>query len=92
MLAEIYSLNLNIARFAPYSGSAWFPLPKFLQTKKAIVNVQIDDDGCFEYAIASALHLIQHENHSTRPENYIQYFKQDGLNDIEYLVNSVNIP
>ena len=39
VLAEIYSLNLNAVRFAPLSGSAWTPLPKFLQNKKAIVNV-----------------------------------------------------
>ena len=39
VLAEIYSLNLNVVRFAPFSGSAWSPLPKFLQNKKEIVNV-----------------------------------------------------
>ena len=29
VLAESYSLNLNAVRFAPLSGSAWTPLPKF---------------------------------------------------------------
>ena len=47
---------------------------------------------CFEYAIASALHPIQPGNHPTQPEKYIQYFEQDGLNDIEYPVNPVDIP
>ena len=92
MLAEIYSLNLNVVRFAPFSGSAWSPLPKFLQNKKAIVNVQNEDDQCFAYAIASALHPIQHGNHPTRPENYVQYFEEEGLLDIEYPVNPVDIP
>ena len=43
VLAEIYSLNLNVVRFAPFSGSAWSAIPKFLQNNKAIVNVQNDD-------------------------------------------------
>ena len=47
VLAEIYSLNINVVRFAPFSGSAYSPLPKFLQNKKAIVNVQNEDDQCF---------------------------------------------
>ena len=33
VIAEIYFLNLNTVRFAPLSGSAWTPLPKFLQNK-----------------------------------------------------------
>ena len=58
VLAEIYSLNLNAVRFAPLSGSAWTPLPKSLQNKKAIVNVQNEDNRCFGFALASALHPI----------------------------------
>ena len=65
VLAEIYSLNLNVVRFAPFSGSAYTPLPKFLQNKKAIVNVQNEDEQCFGYAIASALHPA--DIHSDRP-------------------------
>ena len=92
VLAEIYSLNLNVARVAPFSGSAYTPLPTFLQNKKAIVNVHNDDNQCFGYAIASALHPIHHTEHPTRPENYLQYFEEHRLNDIEYPVNPVDIP
>ena len=90
VLAEIYLLNLR--KFTPISSSAWSPLPKFLQNKKAIVNVKNEDDRCFGYAIASALHTIKHGNHLTRPENYVQYFEEEGLLDIEYPVNPVDIP
>ena len=33
ILAEIYSLNMNIVRFNPLDGSTWSPLPKFLANK-----------------------------------------------------------
>ena len=39
-----------------------------------------------------ALHPIQHKNHPTRPENYLQYVEEHRLNDIEYPVNPVDIP
>ena len=90
VLAEIYSLNLNAVRFAPLSGAAWTPLPKFLQNKKAIVNVQNEDERCFGYAIASALHPV--ENNSGRPNSYSKLFEKEGLNDIEYPVNLVDMP
>ena len=65
VLAKIYLLNLNVARIAPFSGSAYTPFPKFLQNKKAIVNVQNNDNRCLGYVIAFALHSIQHFHHPT---------------------------
>ena len=44
VLAEIYSLNLNVFRFAPLSGSAYSRLSKFLLSKKALVKAQNEDD------------------------------------------------
>ena len=72
VLAEIYSLNHNVARFAPLSGSAWSPLPKFLQSKKAVLNIQNEDDRCFEYAIAAALHPPETTSNQNRLELYLQ--------------------
>ena len=90
VLAEIYSLNLNAVKFAPFSGSAWSALPKFLQHKRAIVNVRNEDDSCFGYAIASALHPV--EKHSDRPNMYSKCFEKEGLDDLKYPVNPFDMP
>ena len=82
VLAEIYFLNLNVARFAPLSGSKYTPLLKYLQKKKAIVNVQNKDERCFAYAIAFALYPIAHENNPCRPQKYGKYDEREGLDDI----------
>ena len=92
VLAEIYSLNLNVARFAQLSGSAWSPLPKFLQIKKAVLNIKNEDDRSFGYAIAAALHSQEINNNLPRRELYLQYFVQHGLNEIDYLVSPLDIP
>ena len=90
VLAEIFSLNLNAVRFAPLSGSAWTPFSPFLQNKTAIVNVQNVDERCFEFAIAFALHPVN--EHSYRPNMYSKWFEYEGLDDIEYPVNPIEIP
>ena len=91
VLAKIYSLNLNAVRFAPLSGSAWSPLPQFVQNKKSIVNVQNDDERCFGFAIfVSALYPVNKNAH--RPQMYTNHFEENGLDDIEYPVNPVDIP
>lgn len=54
-LSEIKELNIQISRFEPIAGSSYIELPKVLQCKKAIVNVQNDDNQCFKYAVLSAL-------------------------------------
>ena len=92
VLSEIYSLNMNIVRFAPLSGAAWSPLPKFIRNKQAVVNVQNEDDRCLGFAIASALHPADRNNHPTRPATYLHYFEQDGLNELDYPVSPVDIP
>ena len=55
-----------------------------------IVNVRNEDDRCFGFAIASAIYPV--DNHNERLNMYSQYFEKDGLDDIEYPVNPVDIP
>ena len=49
-------LYLNIAKYEPLKGGSYIPLPEALANKKAIVNVQNDDDRCSEWALKSALY------------------------------------
>ena len=49
-------LYLNIAKYEPLKGSSYILLPEALANKKAIINVQNDDDRCLEWALKSALY------------------------------------
>ena len=44
-------LYLNIAKYEPLKGSSYIPLPEALANKKAIINVQNNDDRCLEWAL-----------------------------------------
>ena len=40
-------------------GSSYIPLPKFLAAKKAINNLNNEDDECFKWAITRALNPVK---------------------------------
>ena len=91
VLAKIHFVNLNVARFAPIFGSDLSPLPKSLQSKKAVLNIQNKDDQCFGYSIPAALHPPENTSNKNRTKLNLQYFQQHGLNEIDYPVSPLDI-
>ena len=67
------NLYVNIAKYQPLKGSSYIELPKYLQTKKAIINVKNQDNECLKWALLSALHPIDHSSHPDRVSKYKQY-------------------
>jgi len=91
ILAEIYAINFEINHNNPLNGESYKPLPKFLEHKKAIINVQNRDNRCFGYAVLAALY--QFDNHPHRPWQYTdELFEEQGLDLITYPVNSSKLP
>ena len=56
------SLDLHTVKYEPLERFSYIPLPKFLAAKKAIINLNNEDD-CFKWAISRALNLVK-----THPE------------------------
>ena len=54
-------------KYVPLGGFSNIPLPKFLAAKKAIVNLNIENDYCFKWAITRALNPV--EKNSERIDN-----------------------
>ena len=51
---NVESLDINVDPFNPMRAGSYFPLSYELDIKKAIINVQNNDDECFKWAITSA--------------------------------------
>ena len=52
---SVLSMDLHTVKYEPLDGSFYIPLPAFLAAKKAIVNLNNEDDECFKWAITRAL-------------------------------------
>ena len=52
---SIVSLNVFTAEYKPLKGSSYIPLHSCLASKKAIINMQNEDEECFKWSITRAL-------------------------------------
>ena len=73
---------INIYRWKALRGSSYIELPKFIQNKKACLNVKNNDEKCFLYSV------ILHDNPTIKNinrgeqvfKNYIDKYNDDGIN------------
>ena len=59
---EIINLQLHTVKYTPLRGSSYMKLPKFLESKGAIINMKNDDDKCFLWCVLKALNLKDNHN------------------------------
>ena len=56
---RVLSLDINFTDFIPLRGSTYFPLPKKIATKKAVINMKNNDDQCFKWSVTRALNPVE---------------------------------
>ena len=59
IMDKILEAYVNVARYQPMRGGSYMPLPKKLQNKKAIINVQNRDNECIRWAIRAPYFLLR---------------------------------
>ena len=74
ILESIDYLRLYTAEYAPMQGKSYIPTPEKIKGKRAIVNIQNEDDRCFEYAIIASQHYQEvDQTNADRPGQYTQW-------------------
>lgn len=84
-LGEIIRLDVYVSKFAPIAGSTYIALPPVLRKKHAIINVQNDDNKCFQHAILSALYPVK--KNAQRVEHYEKHIHKHNFNCVKYPVD-----
>ena len=81
-LDKIMHLYINFHRLVLTRGSSYNELPKWLKSKKTVINPQNKDEECFKWAVIAALH---HETIKHYPErigllrSYENQYNWEGL-------------
>ena len=85
-LVEVIKLVLHTTKWEPLYGSSYIPLDPYLANKKAIINMQNEDDKCFMWCVLRALY--PKNDHPERIDKDLKS-KQDiiNMNGIHYPVN-----
>ena len=91
-IAKVHYMSIQISRFNPLAAAGYKPLPKFLEKKKAIINIRNKDERCFGYAILAGIYKDQKNNNPERPKLYEKLFQINGLAALSYPVQPQDIP
>ncbi|KAJ8910948.1 hypothetical protein NQ315_014954 [Exocentrus adspersus] len=80
-LEHIMYLEVNVNQYTALHGSSYIKLPKFIEAKKAVVNVNNQDQHCFLWAIISALYPPNNRmvNDISSYPNYSNIFDTQGM-------------
>ena len=79
---EVKKLIVQVSEFNPTKGSSYISLPKWITSKKAIINIQNNDDKCFLWCILRYLH--PKESHEERIKDLEKYEFSLKTNDITF--------
>ena len=63
-LYSVEELEIFITKYKLLNGKSYKPLPKVIKNKKAVINMENDDNQCFKWAITRSLNPV--ENHPER--------------------------
>ena len=79
-LHGIDRVAIQCSKHSPITGSSYIPTPKFIESRKAIVNVKnVNDDLCFLYSVLAHIHPI----HWSQSPNRMSHYKP-FLHELDY--------
>lgn len=82
-LYSIERLEIFITKFKLLGGKSYKPFPKTITKKKAVINMENNDDQCFKWATTRALHPV--DDHPQRITKMLKtQAKEYNWDDIEF--------
>ena len=79
---EVSHFDILVNVYKPLAGSSWIPLPKFLASKKALINPKNTDQECFKWCVVEGMYPQKRDRDritKTSKEN-AKLFNWDGIN------------
>ena len=90
IFSNFYSLQLTLWHLDPLRASAFVPLPRWIQQKKAVVNVIGTGDDCFKWTVLAGMHPATND-HPNRMDNYVQYASEYDFSSLCFPVSFSSI-
>lgn len=87
-LKRCIALDLGITKYQPFRARSYFKTPKYIPPR-TVVNVQNEDNRCFEWTILSALYPAVKD--PQRPSKYRVHLGKLNFTGIEFPVKASDI-
>ena len=82
-VSNILKIDINIINYNPLSASYWIELNEFLRSKKAIINIQNDENECFKWCVTMALNM-KNKNNERIDKKLVEKSKEFNWEGIEF--------
>lgn len=79
---SIKEITICVNHYNALRGGGYIQLPKFLERKRAIINVRNNDNNCFKWAVLSGLH--RKKKNAERTSQYLGYLNELNFNGINF--------
>ena len=86
---EVISLEIHTVDYKPIKGSSYIPLPEFIMRKKAIINMENEDNKCFLWSVLRYLH--PKESHEERLSDLRKYENDLNFKGIDFPIRIKDI-
>ena len=82
-----YEINIEMPVYEPLRASSHLPLPEGMPKRNnGIINIQNEDDRCFEWCILAELYPVR--DHRYRPSQYREHLGALNFDGIEFPVKA----
>ena len=89
-LDRVGSFTVQTVAYQPLMGSSYIKLPEFLVKKKALLNIQNEDNKCIVWCILA--HLHPQTQHAYRVKLYMQYENELNVRGVTFPTELKDIP
>ena len=84
-VSNILKIDINMINYNPLSASSWIELDEFLTSKKAIINIQNEDNEHFKWCVTRALKM-KNKNNERIDKKLVEKSKEFNWERIEFPV------
>ena len=82
VFSHFESLQFILRQLVPLRGSEYIPLPLWIQTKRAVVNVSGTGDDCFKWAVLAGMHPV--DAHTERMSKYAEHMGKNDFSSLRF--------
>ena len=92
VIKKIDTMTLNYDKYNPTRGGSFLPLPKWVQDKKACINIKnTNDDLCFKYSVQCGVYKVYEIHHACEMYNYKKINDTLNWDNVKFPSSNIDI-
>ena len=91
VLTQIGKLKFHFDKYNPTRGGSFIELPKWIQNKKACINIKNEDDKCLMYSVQCGYYKIYDKDHACKMHHYKKLVDTLKWDDVNFPSSSIDI-